>query len=176
MPFSVTFPRGLRSAQSRHNILPTGMRSSSFPPVPWSRSSTGKLLSFFLSEVSEAGMNLCTMPNLLLFLPSLTPDSLGNGNIFSCMINWQIPFSVLVRIEAGVYSTNPCELVQATWVTLDASLVLVVSHRWQTLEDLWLSQRVHLPVLENKPSGNIPYQSPWWHLTQLEQFCGVDVT
>jgi hypothetical protein len=92
------------------------------------------------------------------------------------MINWQIPFSVLVRIEAGAYSPNPRELLQATWVTLDASLVPVVSHLWQNLEDLWLSQRVRLPVLENKLSGSIPYQLPGWHLTQPEQFCNVDVT
>ena len=42
MPFSSTCPRGLSSAAPGRSRSPRGSRSSSFPPVPWSRSSGGR--------------------------------------------------------------------------------------------------------------------------------------
>lgn len=107
MPFSNTFPRGLRSTQFSHNIFPTETRSSSFPPVPCKRSSACDLFLLSFTAVATAGMNLCMKSILLLSLSLTSFRSLGNYSNHSLSYYLAISFFCTYRCSGcNVFSKS----------------------------------------------------------------------
>ena len=65
MPFSSTLPRGDRSAEPGATARPTGSRSASSPPVPWSRSIGGRPGSVPGSKRCTKDSDVSVMADLL---------------------------------------------------------------------------------------------------------------